>query len=261
MKYSKIILFFGISLVFSTLMRYFQIGYTIEFETGFFKSGFEAVGYFIIAAIFASALLTAIFSKTAYNKPEGKPKKNKVLGVISVIPSLAVLLEIFLENPFIYINPLQLILLKITGLAAAAYFILFALNQFIEIKLSSMASAVPCVYIIVRIICDFSGISSLALISDNIFLIGFYCLILLFMLNFAKLYNGMGGDGIFRKLLSLGLSSAIIGVSHSIPFIIINALNKNVYNHISGSANFSILAFSIFAAAFVITYFSKENAE
>ncbi len=261
MKYSKIILFFATSLIFSTLMRYFQIGYTVEFETGFFKTGYETIGYFIIGAIFAMALLTAIFSKTAYNKPEDTPKKNKVLGIVSVIPAVSVLLEIFLESSFLYINPIQLLLLKITGLATAAYFVLFALSHFIELKIPSLASVIPCVYVIIRIICDFSGISSLALISDNIFLIGFYCLILLFMLNFAKLYNSIGGDSIFRKLLALGLSSSIIGISQALPFIIINAVNENGYNHISSSAIFSILAFSIFALTFVLTYFSKKNQE
>lgn len=260
MKYNKIILFFAISLVFSTLMRYFQIGYTVEFETGFFKTGFENVGYFIMGAIFVSALLTAIFSKTAYKKPDGVPK-NKILGVVSAIPAIAVLIEILADSQIIYINPIQIILLKITGLMTAVYFILFGLSQFIELKIPSITSIIPAVYIIIRIICDFTAISSLALISDNIFLIGFYCLILLFMLNFAKLYVGMGGDGIFRKLLALGLSSSIIGISQAVPFIIINAITQNGYNHITNSENFSILGFSIFAIVFVFTYFSRENVE
>ena len=57
MKQNKIMIFFGLSLIFATLMRYIQINYTVDYATGFFKIGFETIGYFMLAAIIAVALI------------------------------------------------------------------------------------------------------------------------------------------------------------------------------------------------------------
>ena len=61
MKISKIITFFGLSVILAAILRFFQIKYTIEFSTGFFIGNYEGFGYFMLLAIFLAALLCGIF--------------------------------------------------------------------------------------------------------------------------------------------------------------------------------------------------------
>lgn len=261
MRYHKIMIFFSIAIVFSTIMRFFQINNTIEFETGFFKTGYEARGYFILAAIFAVALICAVFGKLAHRRPEHPSENNKVLGVISFIPAISIAYEVFFTTPLIITNVAQILLLKITGLFTAAFFIAFGIRKFVYFKMHGILTVIPCIYVIMRIIFDFTSISSLALISDNIFLIGAYFLILLFMLNFAKLYNNIDTNTNFRKLLSTGTSASILCISQSIPYLIINYTSNNSYNHITPSENFSVLSLGIFIIAFILSHFSIKNVE
>lgn len=261
MKYNKIMLFFGIAVIFSTVIRFFQINYTIEFETGFFKTGYETIGYFILVAIFVVSLLTATFSKITHKKPEHPPQQNLPLGIVAFLPAIGIGYEVFLSNSSVFTGSVQTLLLKISGAFAVLFFIYFGVSQIISLKLNPLSTIIPCIYVILKIICDFTSISSLALISDNIFLIGGYCLILLFMLNLTKLYNNINEDTGFRRLLASGTAASVLCISQSIPYLIINLFNDNTYNHISSSANFSILAIGLFITAFILVHFSDKNID
>ncbi len=261
MKYSKIILFFNIALVLSTIMRFLQIEYTIDFSTGFFKSGYEGYGYFILGAILLSAVLTIVFSSLSHRKPERTPRPNIVLSIISFLPAIAILYDVLSDSSMLYINQVQSLLLKITGIAAAVFFIIFGLNRFIAIGIPDISYVIPCVYVIIKIICDFTSISSLALISDNIFLIVAYCLVLLFFINFAKLYNSLDTEYNFRKLKATGLSAALICISQSVAYIIVNIIRGGSYNHISVSANLGLLAIGLFILTFIYSHYSNVNMD
>lgn len=261
MKYGKIILFFNISLIFSIIMRFFQIKYTIEFDTGFFKTGMNSIGYFMLIAIFLSSLCVSLFSMVSHKKPEHPPKSNKVLGAVSFLPAIAIFYEVFIGSSPVFINNLQALLLKITGLLTIAFFIAYGLRQFIDFKIPELTFTIPCIYIVVKIICDFTNISSLALISDNIILIGVYCAVLLFMLNFAKLYTNTDENTNFRKLLSLGTASAVLCLSQGIAYIAVNLTSNESYNHVSPASNFSILSLGIFITTFIYAHFSNKNME
>ncbi len=62
MKYKKIILFFCIILPLSVLLRTLQLFFTVETDTGFFKSEYKTAGiYLLIIIIAACACLAIIF--------------------------------------------------------------------------------------------------------------------------------------------------------------------------------------------------------
>jgi len=261
MKFNKIVLFFSISLIFGVMMRFFQIKYTIEYSTGFFISSLSGFGYFMLAIVFAIALICGLFARNYYINPEAPPKKGYALGIVSFMPSIAILFEIFTEKSTTQVLPLQSLLLKFLGILTSAYFVLYGISKFKEIRLPGMTAVLPVVYTIMRIICDFASVSSLAIISDYIYLICGYCLILLFFMNFLKLHNGVDKEYNFRKIFSTGLSSAVICISQSLAHIVINLFSNNGYTHISHGANLSLFAFGIFIIAFLFTHFSAENTE
>lgn len=259
MKYNKIVLFFSISLALGTIMRFFQIKYTITYATGFFVSALSGYGHFIIAIILGMAILNAVFAMTYYKRPDNPPQTGIVLAITSFMLSASILFEVFTERTVTPAIPLQSVLLKIFGMLAAAYFVLYGLDKFFDTRLPDMTATIPVIYIIMRIICDFAAVSSLALISDYVFLILGYCVILLFFINFLKLYNGIDNEYNFRKILATGLASAAICIPQTISHIAVNAVSDGGYVHISHAANGSMLAFGLFIIAFVFTHFSKEN--
>lgn len=259
MRYNKIMIFFVSSVIFSVIMRLLQIVNTVEFSTGFFKKGYESVGYIILGLIFIIALLNAFFGNNTHKRPNQTPQNKKILGIASIFPAIGIAADVFFNKSFPVTSVVQFNLLKLIGFATILFFLAFGMGMFTEFKIPKILSALPCVYIIIRIICDFTAISSLALISDNIFLIGGYCFILMFMLNFAKLYNNVDEDKNFRRLLATGISSTVICAAQSIPYIVVNILNSNMYNHISPSSNLSIFCFGIFIFVFLLCHFSKEN--
>ena len=258
MKYNKIIFFYGFALIAGIITRFFQINNTIDFATGFFQQNQIFFGYFMLAIIFLMALLCAIFAMTFYKDPENPPVKGTVLGIISFLPAIAIGFEIFTESNMVAVVPMQSLLLKITGILTVLYFTLYGVSKFIDFKLPNFASIIPSIYIIIRIICDFASISSLALISDYIFLISGYCTVLLFFINFIKLYNKVDTEYNFRKILATGLASSLICISQSTAHIIINIINSGTYNHVPHSANISMLALGLFIITFVLTHF-KDN--
>lgn len=260
MKFNKVIVFFTISTVLSIITRFFQINYTVDFKNGFFYQEYTGLGYFIIAFIFTFALITVLFSFSSHRRPKSPPSNSVFLGICSFILALSIVFEAF--NEFLLTsNNIQTLLFKVFGILAAVYFIALGLKQFIDIPLPNMLSLIPAVYVIFVIVLNFTAISSLALITDNIFLLSAYCIVLLFFINFAKLYNTLETEGNFKKLLATGLSGSLLCFTQSIPHFIINIIHNNSYNHISNISNLSLFAFGLFIITFIFKCFSKQNAE
>lgn len=260
MKYKKIMLFFSVALPLCVILRFIQLEFIIETATGFFKQEFEVFGGYITAVIFAFCAMAAIFSFTSHRSPEHPPKPNIAISLSSLLFAVSIIFEALTESSAQVVSTWQMSLLRISGILAAVYLIIFALKRFVDIPLPAIASAVLPLYLIFKIIFNFSAISALALISDNILLIAAYCVSLLFAISFVKLYNNSDTERNFRKLLATGLSSVILCLTQSVPHIIVNVSNGYNYLHTSMAANINLLFLGLFIAAFIFSHFSKENA-
>ncbi len=213
-----------------------------------------------MAVIFAFCAMAAIFSFTSHRSPEHPPKPNTPLSVCSLLFAISIIFEMFYESFAPGTILWQIIFLRITAILFVAFLVLFALNRFMNIPLYQVIYSFFALYIMFKTIFGFSAISSLALISDNILLIASYCASLLFAVNFAKLYNKMDTEKGFKKLLASGLVSVILCFTQSIPHIVFNLLNQNVYLHTSMATNINLLFLGIFILSFLLSHFSKENA-
>lgn len=261
MKINKIITFFGLSVILAAILRFFQIKYTIEFATGFFIGNYEGFGYFMLLAIFLAALLCGIFAFTYYKNPDKTPVKSIVLGVASFLPAVTVVLENFGNQSNFIVNPIQDILLKIAAVLTSLFFVAFGVGKFIDFKFPDLVAIVPAIYFIIKMVVDFAKISSLAIISDYILSIAAYCVILLFFIAFAKLYNNINDERNFKKIFAFGLSSAVLSLSQAIAYFAINFVTNHPYNHIGVATNLNFVAFGLFITAFELVYFSGETKE
>lgn len=260
MQFKKILLFFTVALPLSVALRLVQLGYTVDMTTGFFKTEYKPYGLYILIAIFVFAAATAFFAFTSHRAPEHPPRVNPVLAGAALLLCLALLYELAAESFPESVPYWQTALLKLSGFATAMFLALYAVGAFLALPIPEICTVIPMVYLILRIICYFTAISSLALISDNVLLIASYCAMLLFMLYFAKLYNKSEGDSNFRRLMASGLASTLFCLTQSVPHIIINFINGFTYVHTSMSANITVLCLGLFSAVFTFSHFSKRNA-
>lgn len=259
MDYKKIKVAFLVGLPISIALRFLQLWFTVETDTGFFKHNFRALGNYISFIIFLIAMTLAVFGFFGRRIPQNPPKATIPLGVVSVAYAISVLYEIFTDNiTSTAIMPWQLTALKLTGIISAVFFVVFGLQSVANFRLPDICAIAPMLYLILRIICDFTAISSLAMISDNLMLMGAYCTSLWFMLQFAKLYNQTDTKYNTKKLVSSGLAAVTLCFSQSLPHILINIFSGYNYLHTTVSANFNLLILGIFILIFLISHFGKS---
>lgn len=255
MKLNKIMTFFCVGLPICVVLRIFQIVFTVEFETGFYKTEFRLYGKMISVVIFGFCLLLWWFASRYYKSVEKPPKGNILLSISALAVAATVLIQSFSENMLIYRFSWQPLIMKLGGISAALYFAAFALNNYFSFKFPPVLHIIPCVFMILRTIFVFINTSALAHISDNILLIAAYCVLMVFFLNFARLYNEMDTEKNFKKLLSSGLVSAILCFTVSVPHFVVNIASGNAYLHLSNITSLSLLVLGIFVSVFTVTHY------
>ena len=261
MKFGKIITFASVCLVLNLILRSFQLRYTIEITTGFFRHSLADYGAIMLGVIFFAALCSAAFAFLCCNSPENPPRPNLPLGISGILLGMAILAQVFLEVFSNVVPVWQVILIKLFGFASAAFLVVFGLLKFVKIKFPRILYIIPTVYFIFRLIGVFVNISSLALISDNLLLMAFYCSALWFWLQFAKLYNFNYDEKAFRSLLASGILTVHFAFTQSLPHIIVNIVTGSSYLHTSVVENLTVLLTGVFVAIFTLCHFmSNKNA-
>ena len=222
MKNKTITVSFLAFLVLSVISRFVQILYTVDFTTGFFKKGSGFFGISLTAVTIIGCVICYIFAFKAYKKPENPPKQNFILELSSLAFAVALAVELFTEKLGIDILPWQQLLLKVLGILTVCYFIVFAFCSTRNLNKIRFFSVFPIIYFLMRLMFSFIMVSSISIISDNVLLIASYCLVALFMLNFAKLYNKVDVDTNFRKVLATGLVSLLIIFTQAVPNVVLS---------------------------------------
>lgn len=261
MKLSHINFYFITALAVCTLIRVFQLFFTIDPLTGFVFQQYSALSASMTAIIFLSFFAAAIFCIFAKKDIKPVKKTGKLCGtgafLLSVMICADMISRISSQNE---IGKLGLSVIDIFAFASAVFFIIFGLSAFLDFNVSGAAFAVPVVYFIVKLINIFIKVAYIALITDNVFLITGICFTLIFMLEFAKAYNGFEKDIIGRKLLIGAYGTIFFNVITCLPQLICKFTGKNISFSQGGSDCFLMLAAAIFAACTVFEYFKSNGA-
>lgn len=263
MKNGKIFLFFFITLPISIFIRTTQLFNTIDIPTGFFKNEYAVSGNYILLIIMAIAAILAFVGFISHKDPACVPKTGFLLSLASLFLSGTIIAEL-VDNSFYTSNAnLQTFLLLIMSVITAVYFFSFGISGFFGKALPASLTVIPSIYLIIKIVCIFSLISSHSLLSDDIMFLAAYSVCLLFFISFGRLYNKIGSETNFRKLLSWGLTAPFLCFTEAIPHYIFNFANKNAYQHTTSISNLALLAFGVFILCFTISYFSagKEKSK
>lgn len=257
MKYNKIITFYFAALPISLCLRCLQLMFTIEPKTGFYIPESKGMGTALLILILLCSLFVALFARLTYKQPECLPRINIWLSLSSVLLAAGIISETFFTDLSLPILGWQNILLKIVSVCTSVYLLAFALSPFLGFKIKPILASLPVIYSIIRLICDFTLVSKLAIISDNILLIAVYSVSMFFFLNFAKLYNGIDDDKNYKKILSYGLTLSVLCFTSSVPNLLFSAIFDG-YDHISLFSGITVLFIGIFATAFVFSFKVKD---
>ena len=257
MKLNKIMFFFILALPISIVLRGLQLLFTVDYVTGFYYVSKETVGIILLILILLSAFFMGFFARQVFTRPENPPKANIFTSLFSLLVCGAIFNENFIQAFPVSALPWQIAILKITAVLISVYLLCVPLSLIFKFQIPSLLSVCPIIYLLMKIICDFTVVSKLAFISDNILMVAAYCLILLFFLNFGKLCNGIDDAG-FKKILSYGLPAVILSLTCSIPNLAVNLILKEEYLHTSISASLSLLLFGILILSLLISYFYQK---
>jgi hypothetical protein len=209
----------------------------------------------IFAVIIVVCALLWWYASRYYKSPEKPPEYNMSLSVASVALSVVTLAQAFLENSYVSVFIWQNSLIKIAGIITALYYLAFAVRYYVKYKFPNYLHIIPCCFIILRTVFIFINTSALAHISDNVLLLSSYCTVMIFFVNFAKLYNRIDIEKNFRKLLSSGLVSSVLCLTQSLSHFVINFASDNRYLHVSHVTNISLFFIGIFILIFIISHF------
>ena len=260
MKYKKIIFLFSVFLPVAVLLRLIQLSFTVDYTTGFYIKEFESNGKAMLWVLFALSFAPSVFALFSHRSPAHPPRPNIFLSISAFALGVSTICELIFEALPATIAPWQIAFLRISGVATAIFFILFGLKLFAKFTLPNICTVIPTVYFIFRIICDFTAISALALISENLILMFAYCAVLIFLLQFAKLYNGLDSEYNFRKLLASGLSAVTLCTLQSVPHFVLKVLTGYSFMHTSATAGITLFVMGIFIAVFLFSHFSFFNS-
>ncbi len=258
MNFKKIFIAFCVGLPLCIAARIVQLTVVIENSNGFYKSGYELLGNALVVVVALVCVGLAVIAFKAYKAPECAPKTNIVMTVAAICVAVALICETFFENMPQTMLPWQMLTIKAVTLFCGVYFLAFAIQGITNIKLPAILHAVPCVYAILKTVFTFINISSLALISDNVLLMSSYCVLMLFFINFGKLYNGLDKELNFRKILATGLIGATLCGTQSVSVLAVNVFGKG-YTHSDTSVMFTLLVFGFFIVAFLVSHFAKSQ--
>ena len=259
MKYKHLVTFFLIALPVCIIVRTLQILCTVDGTTGFFKHEYRTIGIFmsvlLIAVIGACAVMCSLIKRC----PPKMPKVKLFLGTSSIALGVAVLFEIFTTSYNSGVPFAVRVIVDIFGAATAVFFIVYALRMFKDFHIKRKLYIIPVIFFMVRLVCVFITVSSIALIVDNLFMILCYCSLLLFMLEYAKFANNLDTDMNFKKLFIAGLCSILLCAVSSIPRLIAIISGNTDVLHESVASVVTTLVAGLFISAFIFTAYGKDN--
>ena len=257
MKQKKIWLIAALILT-ALFTRVFQIFYSIDFMTGFYKRKTSVIGLILMVIVVVLCAAASLLSIKTFKITNESSAVSGSTAITSAIMSLALFYELVIENFALQGTVWQSYAMKVVGFATAAYFLFVALSGVMKFKIPDLFHTLPAFYMIIRIICSFINISSLSLIAENIFLLASLCCALLFFVSYAAFYclDERKPDVLSVKSVMAGSFCFVTAVSNIAANIF-----GGIYNHIPTSSQVVLMALAIFIANFLFDKCFKKVSE
>jgi len=261
MKHNRLLFLFSVSTVLSVVLRTLQLYYSVDAATGFFKKENTPEAQYILLIIFLCAIALFLFSLKSHRAPISPPENSVVLSCVCILAAFSICYELFSHSAFSGVPSWQVFGLTVSALLTAVFLLFLASFEILGTNLPPVLSVFPTTYLVFKLICEFTSLSALALISDTLFLLLALACAMLFMLNLTKLFTKTAKENGFRQLLGWGLCASCLCISQSLPhFLILIFTGKNL-SHIPVSTNLNLLFLGFFILNFVLVHFGRKNTD
>ncbi len=261
MSFKRMMSVFGIGLLLSIVLRALQLVKTVEYENGFFIEEQKVWGVVLTVLITLICAGVAFCSNKTCENPKRPPRHNVFLSLLAGLVAVSLLNEALNQSLPVTVAPWQIGVIRLITVISAVYFIMVAFCGFFKIEVAPMVHIIPIAYVMIKTVFTFIGVSSLALISDNGLLMAGYCLLMLFFVNYGKLYNRLDKEHNSRKILWTGLTASLICISQSAAYFIVNIIGKEKYFHSDVNVIFTLLFMGLYTLAFTVSYFAGTTGK
>lgn len=269
MKYRHAMTLLLVSLPICVILRIIQMVYTLDVGTGFIKPQYSAIALLISVIVCAAtasvALLTAIADikcKESTTPQFAIAISSLLLGgmlIYRMVATVSAKLQTiswqdsFEKNVMILFRSIAWYdtLLLILTVLSAVVFLVYGLRNISNFKMPTITLAIPVFYFIVKLISVFISTSSLALVTENIFLIFTNSAVLWFMFEFSNFENGVGdANKKIKKIFASGVASIMLCSVMAIPKFV----TAIVYRTTISAADVSSSLLNIAIVAFILSY-------
>ncbi len=253
-----------------TLLRVLQIFFCIEPSSGFFKSGYAAIGTELSVVIFAFTLISVLFSFSERKAPAQYPKNTPLLSVGYILLS-AFLVADLLFFPTTFSAPLwQIVIYFVTGAISTLLILLTGISFFVKLdflsflgfkngSFPSVCTIFPLVFWIIRTIIYFSFFTEIAVISDLVFEILALISVMIFLLYVAFLKNKIEPVKAEKRMLPFFTLAFLTSVCCSLPQMLIFIFGFGYKLHSININHLTMLGISVFLAIFYFCIFKEDN--
>ena len=241
------------------IMRTVQNLLMVETGSGFFFEGYALTATVMLIFMLGIILAAAIYGFICPTVPRGAPKPNKIWGAACALVAFAVLYEVFFTEISINIPRWQVVLHFGLGVATTVILLLHAISTVTAFKLPPLLDVILVLFWTIKLIIIFSNYSSLAAITENVFELASLCGILVFVLQFAKLQNGVTPYKTNNTFLGFSVIAFMLCAAYSVPQIILYITGNKNLAHTSNVTFITGFAMMIFIGVYVILAFKEEN--
>ncbi len=234
-------------------LRLVQIFAITEKDTGFYKNSiWGTIVTVLIGLIIAAVAMWVRRVKIDVSGYNGGALINTfILGFVTVSLLYETVFEWFAVQGFAW----QIISMKSVGILTAAYFAAMLFKGFYKFNIPDLCHTLPAIYFVIRIICSFINISSLSLITENIFLMASFCCALLFFISYASLKCKVRVGK--KSLCTRAVLAFSVCFATSVSNIIANAFISGGYTHIPSYSQAVLLGVTLFIGNFIYNKFIK----
>lgn len=270
MKYRHAMILLATALPLCVVLRIIQMFFTIDEGTGFIKQQYSTIGLLIsiiVCAAIATVALLAVITDIKCKESEGPQLaicvSSLLVGGMLIYKAVANISEILKPGAWKPAAWYDLALFVLMLLSAIVFFV-YGLKNISDFKMPSMILSIPVFCFIVKLISVFVSTSSLALVTENVFLVFTSSAVLWFMFEFSNFENGVGDkDKKIKKIFASGIASIMFCAATTVPKIFVAMISKSGLSNADISTVLLDTALAIFILSYIICKFGEvqKNAK
>lgn len=272
MKSKKVLFIFFLALPILVFGRFMELFTMIDSSTGFFYDEYANFNIYLSAILIVISCIIILMSFLQKNYPKSPVKCSPILGIFSLIFSLALLINsanLVLNGSIFSISDSSgyasfsignLIYFVLIVLAAIS-FGLFAVQNFTGSVKGKFTMVFPVILWTYRLIYTFIGYTGIANISENVIEIFAIAACLIFLLAHGKLINNLDYQKNIRTATAFGIIAALLCGLSTIPRYILFFMQRTdlIHEGIYGNPlDFILCAYII---CFLFVYLTEDKKE